>query len=97
MRLNRYLYPVCIGCEFCRISGVMPKKWCFGFCMLFQIGKMHLAANANFHVLGSKEWNRLPDLIKTATTKNSFKKLVKKYLKAQAHLTESNSFLYFSL
>ena len=55
----------------------------------------HGAADANFHVLGCNEWNKLTDSIKTTTTKDSFKKLVKKYLKAQAHLAEINSSLRF--
>ena len=53
------------------------------------------AADANFHALGSKERNKLPDSIKTVTHTDFFKKLVKKYIKATACLMDTEIFLIF--
>ena len=51
---------------------------------------------AAHHTMGvKKNWNKLPDSTKTINSKDSFKLLVKKYLKAQAHLIENNPVYYY--
>ena len=55
----------------------------------------HGIASLNFSTIGAKEWNSLPDYIKTSTSKELFKKNVKKFLRTQAHLLENSDFIMY--
>ena len=52
-------------------------------------------ASNNFNFIGSKEWNNLPNNVKLATSKLSYKKLVRSFLKSQAHILENMDFVYY--
>jgi hypothetical protein len=52
-------------------------------------------AQFNFNVIGGKEWNNLPSRIKLSPSKDSYKKSVKAYLRAQAHSSENDNFVYY--
>ena len=49
----------------------------------------------NFTTAGAKEWNDLHINVKNSPSKTTFKKAVKTYLKAQAHLKESSQCIYY--
>jgi hypothetical protein len=61
----------------------------------FKTTSAHSIANNNFAIVGTREWNALPDAIKALTSKDSFKTNIKKYLRAQAHYNESRDYLYY--
>jgi hypothetical protein len=54
----------------------------------------HGIANNNFSINGCREWNILPENIKKCQSKDNFKKMIKQYLKCQAHSRERNIFIY---
>ena len=55
----------------------------------------HSIARNNFTIVGSREWNALPESTKISPSKDSFKLKVKKFLRAQAHFKEASDFLYY--
>ena len=61
-----------IICQFLQLTGLSVNHVTDEVCFLFSNIHKHSwdgAVDANFHVLGSEEWNRLPDSIKTITSK----------------------------
>ena len=52
-------------------------------------------ATKNFNTIGAKEWNDLHNSVKVLSSKSTFKKAVKSFLKTQAHSRANSDFLFY--
>ena len=61
----------------------------------FIIPRTRGIAEFNFNVVGAQEWNNLPNNIKLSSSKALYKKLVRSFLKTQAHNRENSEYVSY--